>query len=483
MTAQPSVGENAPAMDVVDVILRDGSTLRLRPPVRNDADAILDFFRALSEQSLYLRFHGFPSLGPQARRAAPRPGLGRARRAARHARRGRHGARGRRRELRAPARSERRRGRLRRGRCVPASRRRDAARRAARRAGGPARASSASSRRCCRTTGDMLGVFEALGFELTRELAGGEIEITFPIARTERYRGARRRARPRRGDRLAAAVLRAAQRRRDRRVASPRHDRRRAVPEHPRGRLRRSCLSGEPRRHARLRVCAGTASIDEIPDPSTWPSSASRRPGSLEAAEQALRDGVRALVVISAGFAETGSEGVERQEQLLALVRAHGARLIGPNCLGISVAGPSLNATFASRVDPPGNIGFSSQSGALGLALLEAAVTRGLGLSGVRLDRQQGRRLVERPARVVGGRRGDRGDPPLRRVVRQPAPLRPDRAPRRAPQADPRAEERHVDERPAGRELAHRRARRIGGRRRRALPPGGRHPCRDRSRS
>ena len=57
----------------------------------------------------------------------------------------------------------------------------------------------------------------------------------------------------------------------------------------------------------------------------------------LEAAEEALRKGVRALCVISSGFAETGAEGRERQEQLLALVRAHGARLLGPNCLGIAV--------------------------------------------------------------------------------------------------------------------------------------------------
>ena len=54
------------------------------------------------------------------------------------------------------------------------------------------------------------------------------------------------------------------------------------------------------------------------------------------------------------------------------LVRSHGARLIGPNCLGIAVAGPRLNATFMARSAPTGNIGFSSQSGALGLALLEA---------------------------------------------------------------------------------------------------------------
>ena len=65
VAAMPHKRENAPMADVVDVILRDGSTLRLRPPTRADADAILDFFRALSEQSLYMRFHGFPSLGPE----------------------------------------------------------------------------------------------------------------------------------------------------------------------------------------------------------------------------------------------------------------------------------------------------------------------------------------------------------------------------------------------------------------------------------
>jgi len=99
------------------------------------------------------------------------------------------------------------------------------------------------------------------------------------------------------------------------------------------------------------------------------------------AAESALRSGVRALCVISAGFAETSSEGLERQEQLLALVRAHGARMIGPNCLGVASTARRLNATFARRAFPPGRVAFSSQSGALGLALLEQADARGLGLS------------------------------------------------------------------------------------------------------
>src|SRR5581483_10454144 len=59
----------------------------------------------------------------------------------------------------------------------------------------------------------------------------------------------------------------------------------------------------------------------------------------------------------------------------------HGARLVGPNCLGVASAAVSMNATFAPRAFPAGSIGFSSQSGALGLALLERAEARGLGLS------------------------------------------------------------------------------------------------------
>ena len=51
--------------DIVDVILRDGTTLRLRPPRREDTEELIEFFRALSQRSLYLRFHGFPRLGPE----------------------------------------------------------------------------------------------------------------------------------------------------------------------------------------------------------------------------------------------------------------------------------------------------------------------------------------------------------------------------------------------------------------------------------
>jgi acetate---CoA ligase (ADP-forming) len=93
--------------------------------------------------------------------------------------------------------------------------------------------------------------------------------------------------------------------------------------------------------------------------------------------------GVRALLVISAGFAETGAPGVERQRELLRICRESGMRLIGPNCLGVFNTAPDvrLNATFAERAPLPGRVGFLSQSGGLGIAIVEAADRLGFGLS------------------------------------------------------------------------------------------------------
>jgi acyl-CoA synthetase (NDP forming) len=101
----------------------------------------------------------------------------------------------------------------------------------------------------------------------------------------------------------------------------------------------------------------------------------------LDAARDALAAGVRSLCVISAGFAEVGPEGAARQAALVDLVHGHGARLIGPNCLGLTAAAAALNATFAAHAPLAGSVGFASQSGALGLAVVEQARLRGLGLS------------------------------------------------------------------------------------------------------
>ncbi len=103
----------------------------------------------------------------------------------------------------------------------------------------------------------------------------------------------------------------------------------------------------------------------------------------LEAAAACGERGVKALLVISAGFRETGEEGLKRETGLLEIVRRYDMRLVGPNCLGILNTDPaiSLNATFAPLSPPVGRVGFSSQSGALGLAILDYARRLNLGIS------------------------------------------------------------------------------------------------------
>ncbi len=103
----------------------------------------------------------------------------------------------------------------------------------------------------------------------------------------------------------------------------------------------------------------------------------------VEAARQCADAGVRALLVISAGFAEAGPEGTQRQQELVEVCRAAGVRIVGPNCLGAlnTAASVRLNATFAPHAATPGRIGFMSQSGGLGIAIIEAAGRLGLGLS------------------------------------------------------------------------------------------------------
>jgi len=93
--------------------------------------------------------------------------------------------------------------------------------------------------------------------------------------------------------------------------------------------------------------------------------------------------GARALLVISAGFAEVGGDGVERERDLIEVCRQSGMRLIGPNCLGVlnTEQDVRLDATFAGEVPPAGPIGFLSQSGGLGIAIIEAAGRINLGLS------------------------------------------------------------------------------------------------------
>ncbi len=103
----------------------------------------------------------------------------------------------------------------------------------------------------------------------------------------------------------------------------------------------------------------------------------------VQVARECGEKGVRGLVVISSGFAEVGGDGPLLQRELVSICRAYGMRLIGPNCMGIINTDPEvrLNGTFATLRAPQGRVGFMSQSGALGLAVMEYAARLDLGLS------------------------------------------------------------------------------------------------------
>ena len=124
-------------------------------------------------------------------------------------------------------------------------------------------------------------------------------------------------------------------------------------------------------------------SITEIPEPVDLAVIVVPAPAVVRVARDCARAGVRALLVISAGFAETGPEGAARQRELVAVCRASGMRLVGPNCLGAlnTAPGVSLNATFAPHAPARGGLSFMSQSGGLGIAIMELAQRLGSGLA------------------------------------------------------------------------------------------------------
>ncbi|MDP2773245.1 MAG: GNAT family N-acetyltransferase, partial [Nocardioides sp.] len=102
----------------------------------------------------------------------------------------------------------------------------------------------------------------------------------------------------------------------------------------------------------------------------------------LGVVEDAVAAGVSTLVVISSGFSEMGEEGARIQRRIATLARAHSIRVIGPNCLGVMVNDPEirLNATFTRASPPAGGLAVASQSGGVGIALLDVATRWGLGI-------------------------------------------------------------------------------------------------------
>jgi acetate---CoA ligase (ADP-forming) len=103
----------------------------------------------------------------------------------------------------------------------------------------------------------------------------------------------------------------------------------------------------------------------------------------LAAVDDCISKQVRAICVISAGFSECGADGRAREADLVAKIRAAGCRLIGPNCMGLLNTDPAvrLNATFSPVYPPAGRVAMSTQSGALGLAILDYAKRLDIGIS------------------------------------------------------------------------------------------------------
>ena len=103
----------------------------------------------------------------------------------------------------------------------------------------------------------------------------------------------------------------------------------------------------------------------------------------LQVAQGCGQAGIPGLVVISAGFREIGGAGVDRERRLMDIVRQYGIRMVGPNCMGVLNTDPavSMNATFAPAMPPLGRAAFVSQSGALGVSVLDHAAEYGIGIS------------------------------------------------------------------------------------------------------
>ncbi len=228
----------------------------------------------------------------------------------------------------------------------------------------------------------MLSVFRTSGFPLRVHAEPGSIVVEFPTELT----GPAREQFERREQEAAAAAVRALLH--PSAVAVVGASRRRGTTG---GELFHNLLSSgfagpvypvNPAADV-VQSVAAYRSVTDIPGPVDLAVIVVPAAAVADAARACAAKGVKSVIVVSPGFAETGPDGLERQRELVSICRDAGMRLVGPNCMGvISLDGDSrLNATFSPTLPIVGRVGFLSQSGALGLAIIEHANRLGLGLS------------------------------------------------------------------------------------------------------
>jgi acetyltransferase len=122
-------------------------------------------------------------------------------------------------------------------------------------------------------------------------------------------------------------------------------------------------------------------SIGEIPEVVDLAIIATPAPTVSGLVDECGKAGVKGVIILSAGFKETGAAGRALEQETLEIARRYGIRIIGPNCLGVLRPGTHLNATFLARSPKPGSVAFLSQSGALGAAILDTAIHENVGFS------------------------------------------------------------------------------------------------------
>ncbi|MEV6489601.1 GNAT family N-acetyltransferase [Actinoplanes sp. NPDC051633] len=230
--------------------------------------------------------------------------------------------------------------------------------------------------------GGMLRVFSDFGYQVTRRYEDGVVHLSFPIAPTEQSRAVQESREQRTEARSIARLL------------SPRgvavygaSASGQGIGAAVLGHLRDGGYPGA--------IVPVHRTADRVGGLPAYPSAADARAevdlalialppdGVADALHDAAAAGAGGLVVVSAGFAEAGPEGRAAQRALIDSAREAGLRVVGPVSMGVANTDPGvrLNATLAPRLPAAGRVGFFSQSGALGVALLAEAERRGLGLS------------------------------------------------------------------------------------------------------
>ncbi|MBT0769212.1 GNAT family N-acetyltransferase [Kineosporia sp. J2-2] len=228
----------------------------------------------------------------------------------------------------------------------------------------------------------MLAVFREAGYELISKFDDGVIEVEFIIDPTERSRAVMEAREHRAEARSMEHLLNPSS------VALIGASRRTATVGH---RLLADLVAGgfTGRLHVvhpeadQLLGLPTVRSLADVAEPVDLALIAIPAEGVLDVVAECAEHGVRGMIVVSSGFAETGDEGLARQRELVRLARSHGMRVVGPNSWGlINAAGATrLNLSLIPDLPKEGRLGLFSQSGGLAVAVLDAVERRGLGVS------------------------------------------------------------------------------------------------------